>query len=68
MEKLVKDYIIEMFNDIEGLGKEVDISPVWMECYGVLDFAIKKLFNGHNESLKNWWNTEMVPKFKKEML
>lgn len=57
-----KRYIFSYPNDfdcIERIEQSVD------RCYGVIMFAINNLFDEYNYNLGNWWEDEMLPKFRK---
>lgn len=57
-----KNYISSHPNDsecVERIEQSVD------RCYGVIMFAINNLFNEYNYNLGNWWEDEILPKFRK---
>lgn len=63
MENKVKDWVKKEY-DFLRRNKGIPVQPVIHRCYGVIMFAINDLFEDYNENLGNWWDDEMLPKFR----
>lgn len=63
MENKVKDWIEKEY-DFLRRNKGIPVQPAIHRCYGVMMFATNDLFEDYNENLGNWWDDEMLPKFR----
>lgn len=62
MEEKVKNWIKIEY---EYAVKHGHVSKAIDRCYGVMMFATNELFDGFNENLAQWWDSEMLPMFRK---
>lgn len=74
MENKVKTYIETEYKNVARLinsnsplavkyGKDTVRISIH-RCYGVIMFAINNLFEDYNKELAEWWDDEMLPKFR----
>lgn len=63
MENKVKAWIEKEYDFLKR-NKTVPVQPAIHRCYGVMMFATNNLFEDYNENLGNWWDDEMLPKFR----
>lgn len=63
MEEKLKAYCEKEYEQCwewdENVEKAID------RCYGAVMFCITNCFPSFNEELGDWWNDEMLPKFRK---
>ena len=63
MENKVKEWIKKEYDFVKDCNK-YSVEKATDRCYGVLMFAINSLFDEYNEELGQWWDDEMLPKFR----
>ena len=67
MKEKIKNWIIQDYNFIKKYGDEGSARHAIDRNYGVLMFALNSLFNYNSpesKELQNWWDDEMLPKFR----
>ena len=64
MEDKVKAWIENEYQFQLKRGDNCSTSHAIDRCYGVIMFAINNLFKDYNDELGNWWDDEMLPKFR----
>ena len=57
-------HVLESVSSISPCVKNEFIHDSIERAYGVMMFAINNLFDDYNEELGEWWENEMLPKFK----
>ena len=74
MENKVKSYIETEYRNVvrtvnsdsllaKKYGKDIVKTSIH-RCYGVIMFAINDLFEDYNKELAEWWDDEMLPRFR----
>lgn len=61
-EMVVKNWIRNEYKEVAKGNR--DIKAGIDRCYGVIMFACNALYDTYNEDLGNWWDDEMLPKFR----
>lgn len=62
MEEKLKAYCEKEYKQCWQWGG--DIEKATDRCYGAVMFCINNCFPSFNEELGNWWDNEMLPKFR----
>lgn len=63
MEEKLKAFCEMEYNEVAKWGGSVE--KAIDRCYGATMFCTNNCFPSHNYDLGNWWDTEMLPKFRK---
>ena len=62
MERALKNFCKEQYSSCKNYGG--DIEKAIDRCYGALLFCINNCFPSYHSELGNWWDDEMLPKFR----
>lgn len=65
MENKVKSYIEKEYEYTKKHGDNLSARHAIDRCYGIIMFALNELLDNYDYDLANWWDDEMLPKFRK---
>lgn len=60
--KTTKDWILKEYNNC--IRFKLNPTQAIDRCYGVVMFVLNAILDEYDESLADWWDNEMLPKFR----
>ncbi len=62
MENKIKNFCENAYNDC--VKYDASVNAAIDRCYGAVMFCINNCFDDYNNEIANWWDNEMLPKFR----